>query len=121
MAQELCPEAGRAITRLRLELDFPSRIMEAYIPSLPPAGREGPVNLIKYCRIVGLLFRAWVVYTKGQDGWPGLRGIIDDSLRKRNERIAGMSGGENVERIVDLEGRMMMVLAMKLERDTGVM
>jgi hypothetical protein len=78
------------------------------------------VNLIKYCRIVGLLFRTWAVYTKGREGWPGLRGIIDDALRKRNERIAGMSGREDVKRIVGLEGRMMMVLATKLERDTGI-
>lgn len=120
MAQHLSPETGKIITRLELETDFPSRIIKAYIPSLPPAGRDALTDLPKYCRIVGLMFRAWAVYTKGREGRPGLRVTIDEALQKRRERIAGMRRVGDIERLIDLEGRMMLILATKLERNTQV-
>jgi hypothetical protein len=94
--------------------------MRAYIPSVPPAGRDASVDLVKYCRIVGLLFRGWVINTNGQEGWPGLRDIVDKAIQKRRERVAGIKGAKEMEGIVNVEGRMLMVLALKLERDTGV-
>ena len=118
MAQQLSPEAGSIISQRKLG-DFPSRLFQAYIPSLPPSGRNASVDLIKYCSIVGLLFRAWALYTKGRVAIPRLREIIDTALQKRRERIAGMRGADEIRWVVDLEGQMMMVLALNVERDTS--
>ena len=121
IAQQLSPESTNIVARFQLG-EFSSKVVQAYIPSLPSAGREAAPDLAKYCIVVGLLFRAWILYTKGQEGRAGLVAVVDEAVHRREERIKGLKGPARakVEGVVNREGQMMKVLAAKLAKDTGV-
>jgi predicted type IV restriction endonuclease len=87
-----------------------------YIRSLPPNGREGAVDLAKYCIIVGLIFRSWISYTDGKEGCKELVDVVDEALQKRDTRIASLKqvDREKIGSIVRCEGRMLKLLALKL-------
>jgi hypothetical protein len=121
MAQQLSPESAKLIVQHKA-LDFSSKLLLAYIPSLPLTGRDAASHLAKYCIITGILFRGWLVYTNAEEGCPGLRVTIEKAIEKRKERLENLkpSAREEVESAVRLEGRILETLVLKLERDTGV-
>lgn len=121
MAQQLSPESVKSIAKHK-EMEFSMKLLLAYIPSLPPTGREGAPDLAKYCIVTGILFRTWLLYTKAQEGCPGLRVAIEKAIERRKERLESLkqSARAEVEGIVRLEGRILETLALKLERDTGI-
>lgn len=121
MAQQLSPESAETISKLEQE-DFSARVLKGYILSLPPGGREAAPNLAKYCIVAGFLFRRWIVYTKGKEGYSGLVGIVDEANRKRMGRLKMLRGSakEDVERIVNSEGFMMKTMAMRVQKNTGI-
>ena len=121
IAQQLSPESARAISELEQE-DFSSRVLKGYILSLPPTGREAAPDLAKYCVVTGFLFRGWIVYTKGEEGYSGLLRIVDEANMKRLGRLEMLRGSakEEVERIVKSEGFMMKTMAMRVQKDTGI-
>jgi len=121
MAHYLSPESAETVSRLEPE-DFASRILRGYVLSLPVGGRDAAPDLAKYCIVTGFLFRGWITYTKGKEGYPGLVGIVNEANRKRQERLEMLRGPARVEveRIVKSEGFRMKEMAMKVQRNTGV-
>ena len=121
MAQQLSPESAKTISKLGQE-DFSSRVLRGYILSLPPAGREAAPDLAKYCIVTGFLFRGWIVYTKGEEEYSGLLGIVDEATSKRQGRLEMLRGSAkaDVERIVNSEGLMMKTMAMRVHKGTGI-
>lgn len=117
MAQQLSPESAKTISKF--EEDFSSRVLKCYILCLPPAGREAAPDLAKYCVVTGFLFRAWMVYTKGEEGYSGLTEVVDEAIRKRLGRLDMLRGSakEDVTRIVNSEGFMMKTMAIRVQKD----
>ena len=122
MAQQLSPESVKAINSFNLE-EFPAKVLRAYIPSLPSGRRDGANDLVKYCIVVGFLFRGWVFSTKAKERYPGLTGIVNEAIRKRKNRLESLKDGErqDIENVISLEAMMMKTLAIKVEKETGVL
>jgi hypothetical protein len=118
MAQQLSPESAKAVSKLEQE-DFSSRVLKCYILCLPPAGREAAPDLAKYCVVTGFLFRGWIGYTKGEEGYSGLIEIVEEAHRKRLGRLDMLRGSakEDVARIVNSEGFMMKAMAIRVQKD----
>src|SRR5438552_14732910 len=93
MAQHLSLEYSKTVGKLG-PLDFTSRLMQGYLPSLPPMGREAAPGLAKYCIVTSFLFRAWA---KEREMYPGLLGIVNDAIRKREERVETLKGPSRAE------------------------
>jgi len=88
-----------------------------YIRSLPPSGREAAPDLAKYSIIVGILFRSWIKHTEGKEGGPELVVCVEEAIKRRESRIAALKQGDReiFGNLVRREGRMMKLLAKKLE------
>lgn len=121
MAQQLSAESVKAINKFHLE-DFSLKVFRAYIPSLPPTGREAATDLAKYCVVTGFLFRGWVVYNKAKERYSGLSAIVQEAIRRREERLESLKDGAraDVEGVVQRESRIMLALAKKVQNTTGV-
>jgi hypothetical protein len=121
MAQQLSPESVKAINNFCLE-ELSAKVFRAYVPSLP-ATRDGSNDLIKYCIVTGFLFRGWVVSTKAKEKYPGLTGIINEAIRRRENRLESLKDGGkgDAENVIRHEAIMMKALTMKVEKETEVM
>src|SRR5271169_6801895 len=107
MAQQLSPESVKAINNFNLK-ELSAKVFRAYVPSLPATRRDGANDLVKYCIVTGFLFRGWVVSTKAKEGYPGLTEIINEAIRRRQNRLENLKDGGrgDVENIIRHEAIM---------------
>jgi hypothetical protein len=113
MACLLVPETEKTMDKLARS-DLRTRLIHAYIPSLPPKSDEAGVSLVRYCVIVGILLRACVVHTKGQQYWSGLGKVVDEALQRREERLKEIGDADEIEEVIR-EAKMMRIFADKAE------
>lgn len=122
MANQLASELGKLqIVRL-YDIDaFAENIFQHYLPCLPPTGKEAAPDLMKYCIITGLLFRGWVLYTDGKTKYPEMTQIIDNAIRRREQRLTELKGDakEEVKKVVGREGMFLKAFSMKVIRTQG--
>jgi len=100
---------------------FTENVFQHYLPCLPPTGKEGASDLMKYCVITGLLFRGWVLYTNGKIKYPEMAQIIDNAIQRRELRLIELKGDakEEVEKVVQREGRFLKAFSVKTVRTQG--
>jgi hypothetical protein len=116
-AQQISPESARSIVQLQSN-SFSLQSLMVYIRSLPQGGREAASDLAKYSIIVGILLRSWVSHTRGKEGGRELVSCVEEAMKRREPRIAALKQGdrEEIGDLVRREGRMMKLMAMKLQR-----
>src|SRR5271170_1710385 len=117
----LSTESSKRVVKFHAD-GFATELIKGYMLSLPSGGREAATNLAKYCIITGFLFRGWVRHTKGEEGYPRLVEIGSEITRKREESLETLKPAERakIEDVVRREGRYIQIIALKLQRDTGV-
>jgi len=122
MANQLAPELGKLDIEGLYNIEkFTKNVFQHHLPCLPPTGKEGASDLMKYCIITGLLFRGWVLFTNGQRKYPEMAQIIDNAIRRREQRVTELKGNakEEVEKVVGREGRFLKAFSMKTMRAQG--
>lgn len=118
MTCQLAPELGKVdimgIYEIKL---FADNLFQHYLPCLPPpTGKEAASNLMKYCIISGLLFRGWVLYTKGKSKYPDMDTIVDAAIRRREQRVTELKHDtkDEVKQVVSREGRFLKAFSRKV-------
>jgi hypothetical protein len=120
MAQDLSPAAVKAFPKDTIDLVV--ALPKVYLPSLPKTADE----LGMYCIVVGFLLRTWLVcnlvHSKVKQSCPGLAAAVDKANLRRKQKIVSIKGAKAMEvrSIIDAEERMMKIVVMKLEAETGV-
>lgn len=117
MARQLAPELGKLVIEGLYNIEvFTENVFQRYLPSLPPTGRDGASDLMKYCIISGLLFRGWVLYTNGKRKYPEMEQIIDTAIRRREQRLSELKDNakDEVKKVVGREGRFLKAFSRKV-------
>ena len=119
MSNQLAPEVGdlNMVGVYDMEI-FTENVFKRHLPSLPPGGKEHASDLMKYCIISGLLFRGWILYTKGRTKYPAMAEIIENAVRRREQRISDLkSDAQNeVKDVVNREARFLKAFLLKIMR-----
>jgi hypothetical protein len=114
----LTSESMKMIEGLEDPTDLSQRIIQVYIASLPsPNGKTAAMELEKYCVVLGLLMRSWMVYTKAEERFVGLVDAVEDVMEMRQERVDRLKGPVrlSVAKVVNREGLILRQIAIKLE------
>jgi hypothetical protein len=119
MVQGLLPsESIKTIEELEDPTDLSQRIIQVYISSLPSqTGKTAAMDLEKYCVVLGLLIRSWMIYTKAGEPFVGPVDAVEDVVKIRQERVDRLKAPLrlSVAKVINREGQILRQLAIKLE------
>jgi hypothetical protein len=119
MVQGLLPsESMKRLKALPKPITLSKRIVQVYISSLPSSSEKyAAMELEKYCVVLGLLMRSWMVCTKAKERFVGLVDAVEDVIQMRQKRLETLKGPVrmSVAKVLNREGQILQQLAIKLE------
>ena len=123
MAEDICSDSLKTSNALRKagKDSLSDLLFQAYLPRVPSTKRDGARDLAQYCIAVGTLFRLWFNQTKGEETYLGSTEIVEEAIRKREEKLQSLKAHErkHIEGIIKREGYMMKTLSSKIAKQTG--